>query len=56
MTIHTALLTIDRTCREAHRRLLLTQDAFGAYSPEAELAEAAYDAAAEARAALEEVA
>lgn len=56
MTIHTALLTIDQTCRDAHRRLLLTQDAFGAYSPEAELAEAAYDAAAEAREAMEALA
>lgn len=49
MTIRTAVEVANLTARAAHRALMLTQDAFGAYSPEAELAEARYDAAAEAR-------
>ena len=55
MTIQTAAQIADQTTRAAHRALMLTQDAFGAYSIEAELAEARYDAAAEARAAVEAI-
>lgn len=56
MTIHTAHQLADQQTRTAHAWMCLTQDRFGAYSPEAIEAEAAYDAAAELRAFFEEVA
>lgn len=56
MTYRTALQTVDLTTRAAHAEMCRIQDLHGAYSPEAAEAEAAYDAAAEARAVLEEVA
>jgi len=53
MTIRTAHQIADLATRTSHNWLMLTQDRFGAYSIEAEQAEATYDANATVRAFFE---